>query len=33
MQENQQVIFLSGGSEDVRTLPRDLSPESEHWLD
>lgn len=33
MQENQQVVFLSDGGEDVRSLPLYLNPESEHWLD
>jgi hypothetical protein len=33
MQENQQVVFLSAGGEDVRSLPLYLNPESEHWLD
>jgi hypothetical protein len=33
MQQNQQVVFLSDGGDDVRDLPMYLSPESEHWLD
>jgi hypothetical protein len=33
MQENQQVVFLSDGGEDVRSLPLYLNPESEYWLD
>lgn len=33
MEENQQVVFLSDGGEDVRSLPLYLNPESEHWLD
>jgi hypothetical protein len=33
MQENQQIVFLSDGGEDVRNLPLDLSPEAEHLLD
>ena len=33
MQENQQIVFLSDGGEDVRSLPLDLSPEAEHLLD
>lgn len=33
MQENQQIVFLSDGGEDVRSLPLYLSPEAEHLLD
>jgi hypothetical protein len=33
LQMNQQVEFLTDGGDTVRELPRDLSPESEHWLD
>lgn len=33
MQMNQQVIFLSDGGDDVRTLQMDLHPQAEHVLD
>jgi hypothetical protein len=33
LQANQRVEFLTDGGDTVRELPRDLSPESEHWLD
>jgi len=33
MQENQQIVFLSDGGEDVRNLQLYLSPEAEHILD
>ena len=33
LQPNQRVEFLTDGGDTVRALPRDLSPESEHWLD
>jgi hypothetical protein len=33
LQPNQRVEFLTDGGDTVRELPRDLSPESEHWLD
>lgn len=33
MQENQQIVFLSDGGEDVRNLPLYLSPQAEHLLD
>jgi hypothetical protein len=33
MQDNQQVIFLSDGGEDVRQLQEYLHPNSEHWID
>src|SRR5262249_17914331 len=33
MQENQQIVFLSDGGEDVRNLQLYLSPEAEHLLD
>ena len=33
MQENQQVIFLSDGGEDVRQVQEYLHPQSEHWID
>ncbi len=33
LQANQRVVFLTDGGDTVRELPRDLSPESEHWLD
>jgi hypothetical protein len=33
MQENQQVVFLSDGGDDVRNLQHHLSPQAEHLLD
>lgn len=33
MQDNQQVVFLTDGGEDVRDLPRFLNPQAEHYLD
>ena len=33
MQSNQQVTFLTDGGEDIRDLPRHLSPQAEHLLD
>src|SRR4051812_40355817 len=33
LQMNQRVGFLTDGGDTVRQLPRDLVPESEHWLD
>jgi hypothetical protein len=33
MQENQQVIFMSDGGEDVRRVQQYLHPFSEHLLD
>ena len=33
MQENQQVVFLSDGGEDVRRVPEYLHPFSEHLID
>jgi hypothetical protein len=33
IQENQQVVFLSDGGEDVRNLQLYLSPQAEHLLD
>ena len=33
MQENQQVVFLSDGGEDVRNLQFYLNPQAEHLLD
>src|SRR3954452_10038995 len=33
LQPNQRVEFLTDGGDTVRELPRELSPESEHWLD
>ena len=33
MQDNQQVVFLADGGEDVRDLPRYLTPQAEHYLD
>jgi hypothetical protein len=33
LQMNQRLEFLTDGGDTVRELPRDLSPESEHWLD
>ena len=32
-QENQQVVFLSDGGEDVRRVPEYLHPFSEHLID
>src|ERR1700738_5324973 len=33
MQENQQVVFMSDGGEDVRRVQEYLHPNSEHVLD
>lgn len=33
MQENQQVVFMSDGGEDVRRVPQYLHPFSEHLID
>jgi hypothetical protein len=33
MADNQQVVFLTDGGEDVRELPRYLNPQAEHYLD
>jgi hypothetical protein len=33
MQENQQVVFMSDGGEDVRRVQQYLHPFSEHLLD
>jgi hypothetical protein len=33
MQDNQQVVFLTDGGEDVRDIPRYLDPQAEHYLD
>ena len=33
MQDNQQVVFLTDGGEDVRDIPRYLNPQAEHYLD
>ena len=33
MQENQQVVFMSDGGENVRRVQEYLHPCSEHWLD
>src|SRR5437667_333572 len=33
MQENQQVVFLSDGGEDVRQVREYLHPNSEHVID
>jgi hypothetical protein len=33
MQENQQVVFMSDGGEDVRQVQEHLHPNSEHMLD
>lgn len=33
MQNNQTVVFLSDGGEDVRDVQRLLNPEAEHYLD
>src|SRR6516165_4909919 len=33
MQENQQVVFMSDGGEDVRRVQEYLQPHSEHLID
>jgi hypothetical protein len=33
LQDNQQVVFLSDGGEDVRRVQAYLHPGSEHWID
>ena len=33
LQENQQVVFMSDGGEDVRRVQEYLQPGSEHWID
>ena len=33
LQENQQVMFMSDGREDVRRVQTYLHPDSEHWID
>ena len=33
LQENQQVVFMSEGGEDVRRVQEYLQPGSEHWID
>ncbi len=33
MQDNQQVVFLTDGGEDIRDIPRYLNPQAEHYLD
>jgi len=33
MQDNQQVVFLTEGGEDIRDIPRYLNPQAEHYLD
>jgi hypothetical protein len=33
MQDNQQVVFLTDGGEDIRDLPCYLNPQAEHYLD
>jgi hypothetical protein len=33
LQDNQQVIFMSDGGEDVRRVQAYLQPGSEHWID
>jgi hypothetical protein len=33
LQENQQVVFLSDGGDDVRRVQAYLHPGSEHWID
>ena len=33
MQDNQQVVFLTDGGEDVRDIPRYLNPQAEHYID
>lgn len=33
LQDNQQVVFMSDGGEDVRRVQTYLHPGSEHWID
>jgi hypothetical protein len=33
LQDNQQVVFMSDGGEDVRRVQTYLHPNSEHWID
>jgi hypothetical protein len=33
MQDNQQVVFLTDGGEDIRDIPRYLNPQAEHYID
>jgi len=33
LQDNQQVVFMSDGGEDVRRVQTYLHPDSEHWID
>jgi hypothetical protein len=33
LQDNQQVVFMSDGGEDVRRVQAYLHPRSEHWID
>jgi len=33
LQDNQQVVFMSDGGEDVRRVQMYLHPSSEHWID
>jgi hypothetical protein len=33
LQDNQQVVFMSDGGEDVRRVQTYLHPDTEHWLD
>jgi hypothetical protein len=33
LQDNQQVVFMSDGGEDVRRVQAYLQPGSEHWID
>ena len=33
LQDNQQVVFMSDGGEDVRRVQTYLHPRSEHWID
>jgi hypothetical protein len=33
LQDNQQVVFMSDGGEDVRRVQAYLHPGSEHWID
>jgi hypothetical protein len=33
MQDNQQVVFLTDGGEDIRDVPRYLNPQAEHYID
>src|SRR5260370_25940369 len=33
LRDNQQVVFMSDGGEDVRRVQTYLHPGSEHWID